>query len=68
MAVENFGWLIAGTLAGSGRPAFSLADVAFAAACNSHGPTAIALNVSINFLTAVSPGARLYAVATEKSG
>jgi len=46
---------------------FSLADVAFAAASNSYGQTAVALNVNINFLTAVPVGARLYAEATEES-
>jgi len=46
---------------------FSLADAAFAAASNSHGQTAVALNVSINFLAAVPVGTRLYAEATEES-
>lgn len=45
---------------------FSLADAAFAAASNSHGQVAVALNVNINFLAAVSPGARLTAEATEE--
>ena len=45
---------------------FSLADAAFAAASNSHGQVAVALHVSINFLAAVSPGARLTAEATEE--
>ena len=46
---------------------FSLADAAFAAASNSYGQTAVALNVSISFLAAVPVGARLYAEATEES-
>lgn len=46
---------------------FSLADAAFAAACNSHGRVALALTVSINFLAAVPVGTRLYAEATEES-
>jgi acyl-CoA thioesterase len=46
---------------------FSLADVAFAAASNSHGQVAVALNVSINYLAAVPLGTRLYAEATEEN-
>ena len=46
---------------------FSLADAAFAAASNSHGQLAVALNVSISFLAAVPLGARLTAEATEES-
>ncbi len=46
---------------------FSLADAAFAAASNSHGQTALALNVSINYLAAVPVGTRLVAEATEES-
>ncbi len=46
---------------------FSLADAAFAAASNSHGQTAVALNVSISFLAAVPVGTRLYAEGTEES-
>lgn len=46
---------------------FSLADTAFAAAGNSHGQVAVALNVSINFLAAVPLGTRLFAEATEES-
>ena len=46
---------------------FSLADAAFAAAGNSHGRTAVALNVNISFLVAVPVGTRLYAEATEES-
>jgi acyl-CoA thioesterase len=46
---------------------FSLADAAFAAASNSHGQVAVALNVSISYLAAVPLGTRLYAEATEES-
>ncbi len=46
---------------------FSLGDMAFAAASNSHGQKAVALNVSINFLKATKPGDRLVAEASEKS-
>lgn len=46
---------------------FSLADVAFAAASNSYGQVAVALNVNISFLTTVPVGTRIYAEATEES-
>src|SRR2546427_180001 len=44
----------------------SLADVAFGAACNSHGEAAVALNVTIAFLDAVTPDATLIAEGREK--
>ena len=44
---------------------FSLADMAFGAACNSHGEPAVALNMTISFLTAVPAGSRLVAEARE---
>jgi len=44
---------------------FSLSDIAFAAASNSHGQTAVALNVGINFLKAARSGDQLVAEATE---
>ena len=50
-----------------GGALFSLADVAFAAAANSRGQVAVALNVSTSFLAAVPVGTRLYAEATEES-
>jgi acyl-CoA thioesterase len=40
---------------------FSLADVAFGAACNSHGEPAVALSVTIGFIAAVGPDAVLVA-------
>jgi len=45
---------------------FTLADMAFAAASNSHGIDAVAVNVSISFFKAVQNG-RLFAEATEIS-
>ena len=47
---------------------FALGDMAFAAASNSHGQTAVALNVGITYLKATAPGDRLVAEATEQSG
>ncbi|MBL0712651.1 MAG: hydroxyphenylacetyl-CoA thioesterase PaaI [Desulfosarcina sp.] len=44
---------------------FALADMAFAAAGNSHGQTAVALNVNISFLKASRPGDKLVAEAKE---
>lgn len=45
---------------------FSLGDMAFAAASNSRGQTAVALNVAINFLKATAPGDLLVAEACEQ--
>lgn len=47
-----------------GGAIFTLADLAFAAASNSHGQLAVAINVNISFLKSVTTGV-LYAVATE---
>jgi len=44
---------------------FTLGDMAFAAAGNSHGQTAVALNVNICFLKASKVGDRLVAEARE---
>src|SRR5687767_14899992 len=44
---------------------FTLADVAFGAACNSHGEPAVALSVTIDYLAAVTPDATLVAEARE---
>jgi len=44
---------------------FSLADVAFGAACNSHGEDAVALSVTISYLAAVKPDATLVAEGHE---
>ena len=46
---------------------FALGDMAFAAAGNSSGQAAVALNVGINFLRASKPGDRLVAEAIEQS-
>ncbi|HET8576466.1 MAG TPA: hotdog fold thioesterase [Methylomirabilota bacterium] len=45
---------------------FSLADIAFGAACNSHGDSAVALTMTISFLAAVRPNSRLIAEGTER--
>jgi len=39
-----------------GGAVFTLADFAFAAAANAHGTVAVAINVSITFMKAVSTG------------
>jgi acyl-CoA thioesterase len=49
-----------------GGAIFTLADFAFAAACNSHGTMAVALNVSITFMKAATTGT-LWAEAREVS-
>lgn len=46
---------------------FSLGDMAFAAASNSRGQTAVALNVGITFMKATRPGDRLIAEAIEQA-
>ena len=45
---------------------FALGDMAFAAASNSRGQTAVALNVAIHFLKATHPGDQLVAEAREQ--
>lgn len=47
-----------------GGAIFTLADLAFAVASNSHGQLALAINVNISFLSSISSGT-LYATATE---
>ena len=42
-----------------GGAIFTLADFTFAAAANSHGPIAVAVNVSITFMKAVTAGTLL---------
>jgi acyl-CoA thioesterase len=44
---------------------FGLGDIAFAAASNSHGQKAVALNVSVSFLRATKAGDHLVAEARE---
>lgn len=48
-----------------GGAIYSLADAAFAAASNSHGDTAVALETNVSYLEAVEEGATLSATATE---
>lgn len=50
-----------------GGAVFGLADFAFAAASNSHGTVAVAINASIWYMKAVTAGAVLTAVAREIS-
>jgi acyl-CoA thioesterase len=49
-----------------GGAIFTLADFAFAAACNSHGTVAVAINVSISYMKAAKSGT-LWAEARELS-
>lgn len=49
-----------------GGAIFTLADFAFAAASNSHGTVAVAINANISFVTSTSSGT-LYAHARENS-
>ena len=46
---------------------FGLADIAFAAACNSHGQVAVALSMDIHYLNPSKAGAHLVAEAKEVS-
>ncbi|MFB6221827.1 MAG: hydroxyphenylacetyl-CoA thioesterase PaaI [Halolamina sp.] len=48
-----------------GGAVYSLADAAFAAASNSHGETALALETNISYLAAADVGDRLTATAEE---
>lgn len=48
----------------NGGAIFTLADVAFAVASNSHGQLSLAINVNITFLKGISEGT-LFATATE---
>lgn len=48
-----------------GGAIYSLADAAFAAASNSHGETAVALETNISYLDAVETGETLTATAEE---
>lgn len=64
MALSSVHWNGLGTA--QGGAIFTLADFAFAAAANSHGTIAVAINVSISFLKAVSTGI-LWAEARELS-
>ncbi len=48
-----------------GGALFSLLDEAFQIACNSHGVTAFALNLSVTYVSSAKPGERLVAEARE---
>lgn len=50
-----------------GGALFTLADIAIAAAANSHGPTAVALDVHISFIKATGNGVFLTATAREEN-
>ena len=50
-----------------GGAIFSLADFAFAVACNSHGTVAVGVNTSMAFVNAAFPGMLLTAEAREES-
>jgi acyl-CoA thioesterase len=46
---------------------FAIADTAFAAACNSHGPTTVAAAADITFVTPAYAGDQLEACAVERA-
>ena len=46
---------------------FSVADTAFACACNSHGPVAVAAGVEIVFIAPAQVGDTLEAIAAERT-
>lgn len=50
-----------------GGAIFSLLDLAFETACNSHGTTAVALNVMVTYMASPAPGSTLTAEAQELS-
>ena len=50
-----------------GGAIFSLIDVAFETACNSHGTVAVALNVMVTYVASPAPGSLLTAEAKELS-
>ncbi|MBN2558062.1 MAG: hotdog fold thioesterase [Clostridia bacterium] len=50
-----------------GGAIFTLADLAFACASNSHGPVAVSINITMAFLEAVKEGETLIAEAREIS-
>lgn len=50
-----------------GGVTFTLADVVFAAASNSHGTVAVGINVSISYVKASAAGSTLYAEGKEVS-
>jgi acyl-CoA thioesterase len=54
-----------GVATGHGGAIFTLADFAFAAAVNSHGTVAVAINADVSFIKAVAEGDVLTAEAKE---
>ncbi len=64
MKIEKRHLNVLGTV--HGGAIFTLADMAFAAASNAHGTVAVAINVDISYVKAVSEGT-LYAEAKETS-
>ena len=50
-----------------GGAIFTLADFAFAVACNAHGRTAVALSMDIHFLSVAAVGEKLIAEAAEEN-
>ena len=59
--------MVNGHAIGHGGLTFTLADTAFAFACNSHGPVTVAHSAEIRFLAPVREGEVLLAAATERS-
>ena len=62
MILQPHHWNGLGTVHGGAL--FTLADFCFAAACNSHGTVAVAIDANITFMKAISAGT-LYAEARE---
>jgi acyl-CoA thioesterase len=62
MTLRPHHWNGLGTVHGGAL--FTLADFCFAAACNSHGTVAVAIDANITFMKAISTGV-LYAEAKE---
>ena len=60
------GSMLNGHAIGHGGYVFLLADTAFALACNSHGPVAVAAGADVSFLAPVAEGDVLTATAVEQ--
>ena len=65
VAMSLMPYMVNGLNMPHGGVIFSLADFAFAAACNSHGRAAVALSMDIHFVASPAPGSRLSAEADE---
>lgn len=59
-------WMVNGHGIGHGGYVFSVADTAFACACNSHGPVTVAAHAEITFIRPVAVGDVLTARAVER--